>query len=274
MGGFASIAAVNIKADEASTLAHIVKALIDKGNKASKELESAVSGLSVSEDIDKAATLITEAKSPAIFCAPSLFNASRNISFLLDVKVLAVPFEANSRGVVLMGLTTDGKTYKEMTSGRNDSSPRGVNVLYAVGEIPVAKRPGVNFLIAQTAYLTELAKEADVVLPAATYLESKGTIINYLGKIKNVNKINEPAGNSKQHKDIFIELSKVIGKPIKESAAEMKSAFEVSAKPKFKPFEKKQELDANPSEIIESVNTCVINYSRLLWLKETEKATV
>ncbi len=185
---------------------------------------------------------------------------------LLDVKVIAVPLEANAKGVLLMGLETEGKTFKEMTSG-------GVDVLYAVGEVPVTKRPDVNFLIVQTSYLTDLAREADVVLPAATYLESEGTITNYLGKIKNVNKAVEPAGDARQHKDILVELSKKIGQPIKESAIEMKSAFEVRVKPKFNPFEKKQGLDVNASEIIDSLNKSVINRSRLLWLKEAQKVT-
>jgi predicted molibdopterin-dependent oxidoreductase YjgC len=263
--GIASAAAVHIKADEASALAQISKGLIDKGSKAGKELVSAVSKLTVSEDIEKAATLIAEAKSPAIFCAPSLFNASRNLSTLLDIKVIAAPAEANARGVVAMGLTTEGKTYKEMTSG-------GIDVLYAVGEVPVVKRPDVNFLIAQTSYMTELAKQADIVLPAAAYLESEGTIMNYLGKDKDVRKIIEPAGDSRQHKDIFTELSKAIGTNLKETA-KIKSAHEAS-EPRFNPFEKKEGLDADPAEIIESVNSSVINHSKLLWLKEAQKAAV
>jgi NADH dehydrogenase/NADH:ubiquinone oxidoreductase subunit G len=263
----ASVATVHINADEASTLAQIAKALIDKGNKGDEDLESAVSGLTVNEDIEKVATLIIEAKMPVIFCVPSLFNASRNLSLLIDIKVIAVPLEANARGVVAMGLTTEGKTYKEMASG-------GMDILYTVGEVPLTKRPEVKFLIAQTSYMTELAKEADVVLPAATYLESRGTITNYLGKVKDMDRVIEPVGESKQHKDIFIELSKVIGTPIKETAAEMKSAFELSTKPKFNPFEKAQGFDIKPSELIETVNASIINHSRLLWLKETEKTAV
>jgi NADH dehydrogenase/NADH:ubiquinone oxidoreductase subunit G len=184
--GMSSSAAVNIAGDEASGLAQIAKSLVDKGKKGSKELTTAVSGLSVSEETDKAATIIAEAKSPVILCAPSLFNASRNLSLLLDIKVAAVPFEANARGVVSMGLTTKGKTYQEMTAG-------GIDVLYAVGEVPVNKKPDVNFLIVQTSHMTDLAKEADVVLPAAAYLESKGSIMNYLGKIKELTKVIEPS---------------------------------------------------------------------------------
>ena len=261
------VATVDIKADEASSLAQISKALIDKGNKADKNFATAVAGLKLTEDIEKAATLISEAKSPVIFCSPSLFKASKNISLLLDIKVVAAPLEANARGVVAMGLTTEGKTFKEMTAGE-------VDFLYAVGEVPVTKKLDVKFLVVQTSYLNGLAKNADIVLPAATYLESKGTITNYLGKIKTLNRVIEPAGDSKQHKDILIDLSKVIGKPIKESTAEMKSAFEVSAKPRFHPFEKNREIDVNPAKIIESANTCVLRHSKLLWLKEAQKAGV
>ncbi len=261
----ASSAAISVQADEASTLAQIAKALIDKGGKSDKDIAAAVSGLSVTEDIEKAAELIAKAAYPVIFCAPSLFNASRNLSLLLDIKVVAVPAEANARGVIAMGLTTDGKTYSEMTSGK-------VDVLYAIGELPVTKRPDVGFLVVQTSYMTELAKQADVILPAAAYLESEGTITNYLGKDKDVKKIIEPAGDSKQHKDIFIQLSKVLGTTIKESS-KIKSAHETS-EPKFTPFEKKKGLDANPSDIMDGINASVINHSKLLWLKEAQKATV
>ncbi len=263
--GFASVATVNIQDDEASALAQISKALIAKGTKASKEFEFAVSDISTTEDTSKAADLLFEIKDAVIFTSPSLFKASKNISLLTGVKVIAVPYEANARGVIAMGLTTDGKAYTEMVKG-------GVDVLYAIGEVPVDKRPDVNFLIVQSAYMTELAKQADIVLPASAYLESKGTIINYMGKIKELVKVVESPGIAKQHKDIFIEISRAIGSPIKELAAEIKSAFEVSAKPKFSPFEKKQGLDVNPLEFNESIQQCVVNSSRLLWLKETEKA--
>ncbi|MBI5741161.1 MAG: molybdopterin-dependent oxidoreductase [Nitrospirae bacterium] len=256
-----SVATVNMTADEASSLAQIAKALAAKGKAADKALQDAVSGLSATEDAEKAATLLSEAKSPVIFCHPSLFTAARNIALLTDVKVVAVPFEANAKGVVSLGLTTEGKTYGEMVSG-------GVEVLYAVGEVPAAKRPDVKFLIAQTSFMTDLAKQADVVFPAATFLESDGTIINYLGKVRDVRKSVEPAGDSKQHKNILIELSKVMGSPIKESAAAMKSAFQAKDKPKFRPFEKKQGLDVNPAELNESINKPVIYSSRLVWLKE------
>lgn len=260
-----SVAAVNIKDDEVSALKKIAKAFIVKGNKTVKEMESAVSGVSTAEDTDKVAELLTGAKAPVIFSSPALFNASKNISLLVKTKVVAVPLEANARGVIAMGHSLKGKNYKEMLSG-------GIDVLHMVGEVPVTKRPKVNFLIVQTSYLTDIAKQADIVLPSASFLESKGIIMNYLGKIKDLSIAVEPAGTAKQHKDIFIALSKAMGKPLKDSALGGNGELKAEVKTKFSPFEKKEGLDIDPAEFVESLNQCVINSSRLLWLKETEKA--
>lgn len=259
--GFGPIAAINIEDDETSSLAQIAKSLIEKGKKAGKDLESAVAGFSATDEIDKAADLLMAAKNPVIFTAPSLFKAARNLSLILNMKVVAVPYEANARGVVSMGLVPEGKSYSEMAEG-------GMDVLYTIGEVPISKRPSTDFLIAQTSYLTDLAREADVVLPAASYLESKGTIINYLGRIKDVNRVIEPAGSSRQHKDIFIELSKIAGSPIKESAAKIKAAFDAGAKPAFSPFEKEQGMDLSAAEVMETMNVNVIRNSRLAWFEE------
>jgi predicted molibdopterin-dependent oxidoreductase YjgC len=257
-----TIATLSIKDEEASSLAKVAKSLITKGAKPSREMESALSGVGTTEDSDKVADLLTEAKTPVIFCAPSFFNVSRNISLLAKVKVVAVPFEANARGVMAAGLTAKGKGYNDMISD-------GLEALYVIGDVPISKRPSVNFLVVQTSHLTDLAKQADVVLPAATYLESNGSIINYLGKVKRLTKVVKAPEGVKQHGDILVELSKAMGSPFKERITDLKPS--APPKPRFSPFEKRQGLDINPLELFESINTSVISSSRLLWLKETEK---
>jgi predicted molibdopterin-dependent oxidoreductase YjgC len=265
--GMASVAAVSIKGDEAGSLAQIARALGEKGTKINKDMEKALSTVHASEEAVKAAELITGALEPLILSSPALFKASRNISLLKDTKVVAVSLEANARGVVASGIVSSGKTYNEMAAGK-------VDTLYAVGEVSVHKRPKVDFLIVQASYMTELARQADLVLPAATFLESKGTMISYLGRTKDVRKLADPPGSVKQHKDIFFELSKAMGKPIKETAAKGKTAPAKSAKPVLSPFEKQKGLDVNTEKFINSLYTPVVNCSRLVWLKETEKVTV
>lgn len=259
------VANVSLIGNEISIIKRIIKALIQKGLKADKKLISEVKNVDVTEEIEKAANLIHEAKSPVILASPSLFDASANIA-LIKGKIICVPLESNARGVILMGLTTQGKTYQDMISD-------GMKVLYTVGEVPLNKRPKTDFLIVQNSHLTELAKQADIVLPSTTFFESAGTMIDYLGRLKYLPKIIEPQGESKSHKDIFIKLAKEMGATIKKvTEAEVKKAIKIKEKLPIGLFIKKEGLEISPEEVIESINASIINGSRLVWLKETEKA--
>lgn len=263
----ASVATVNLIENEASALMSLAKALIDKGLSGDKKLASAVANASISEAVDKAATLYMEAKNPVILSSPAIYQAAANISLLKGVAI-SVPVESNAKGVVMMGLTTEGKSYKEMASG-------GLNLLYVIGEVPLNNRPNVGSLVVQTSHLTELAKQADVVLPSAAYLEIDGTIVDYLGRLKHVCKAVEPAGEAKSHREIFVDIAKAMGTDIKETKeSETKKLTKIKMKATVTPFARKEGFDVKVDEMIESINSSVINGSRLLWLKEAEKALV
>ena len=240
--------------DDAASLAEIAKAMVDGGAKGDVD----VSGVTASEEAAKNAELISAGSNVVVLCAPNLFNAARNLSLLGDIKVVAVPFEANARGVVAYGITTGGKSYKEMTDG-------GVDVLYTVGDVPAAK---AGFVIAQTSYLSGAAENADIVLPATSYLESEGTIINYLGKVKDVNDCVDPEGDSKQHRDIVADIAKAMGSEVSAGTASTPEAAKAAASP----FEKTAGLDASPADLIQAVNECALTFSKLAWLKEAKAA--
>ena len=256
-----SVATVSLIENEASALMSLTKALIDKGLSGDKKLASDVSSATVSEAMEKAATLYMEAKNPVILSSPAMYQAAANISLLKGVAV-SVPVESNAKGVVMMGLTTEGKSYKEMISG-------GLNLLYAIGEVPLNKRPNVDFLVVQTSHLTELAKQADVVLPSSAFLEIDGTMVDYLGRLKHVCKAVEPAGDAKSHREIFVNIAKTMGADMKEAKeSETKKLTKVKVKASVAPFARKEGFDVKVDEMIESINASVINGSRLLWLKE------
>lgn len=260
----ASVATVNLIENEASALMSLTKALIDKGLSGDKKLSSVVANATVSEAVEKAAMLYIEAKNPVILSSPAMYQAAANISLLKGVAV-SVPVESNAKGVVMMGLISEGKSYKEMASG-------GTNLLYAIGEVPLNKRPNVDFLVVQNSHLTELAKQADIVFPSAAFLEVDGTMVNYLGRLKHVCKAVEPVGEAKSHREIFANIAKAMGAEIKEAKeSETKKLTKIKAKAAVAPFERKEGLDVKVDEVIESINASVINGSRLLWLKETEK---
>ncbi len=258
------VAAFNLKGDVVSILKRIAKSLAEKGMKTDRKCMASVQNEEVTEEIEKAATLISEAKEPLVFSSPSFFEASANIA-LLKGKIIAVPLESNAKGVSLMGLISEGKSYREMVNGKT-------KVLYVIGEVPFRQRPQTDFLIVQNAHLTPLAKQADIVLPSAAFLECSGTVIDYMGRLKHLHKVAEPYAKSMSHRDIFISLAKVMGaKLLRPSEAEIKKTSSVKMKIRFYPFEKNDRFNISPEEFIETINESVIFGSRLAWLKETEK---
>jgi len=269
----ASVANVNLRGDEASTLSDLVKELEEQKVRLGRGKEQKAESPEEVSDLEKAADLFAKAKNIVILTAPSLYGASSNIalttrkSSLPIPQAVTVPLEANAKGVTLMGLVTEGSSYKEMMRGD------AVKVLYAVGEIP-GKKPNVDFLIVQNSHLTPLARQADVVLPSAAILESDGTIVDYLGRLKKVQKAVEPPGETKTHREIFIKLAKALGSTIKApTETEIKKAMKLKkVEPSIVPFKKQEGFDVDPSEMIEILNFSIMNGSRLLWLKETERA--
>lgn len=268
-----SVATLTLIGDEARILSEIAQAVISKGIKAPKEMVQALVNIDPSDEAVKASEIFIEAKNPLIFSAPLLYEVSANIA-MIKGKAISVPFESNAKGVVLMGLVGGGKSYKEMVDIAKSKEQRAksdVKVLYAIGELPLNERPDVDFLIVQNSHMTELARQADIVLPSVVALESEGTIVDYLGRLKYLCKAVEPAGDAKSHREIFIEISKIIGKSLIKSGAkdtDVKKLLKVKTKIAFKPFKKKEGLDVNHEEMIESLNASVINGSRLLWLNK------
>ncbi len=253
-----------LRGDEAKMLEQLAQAVISKGIKAPKEMIEALAHIDPSDAAMAAADMFIAAKSPAILCAPSLYKAAANLS-LIKGEAVSVPFEANARGVVLMGFTSQGKKFKEIIASKTKA-------LYIVGEIPLDRRPETEFLVVQNSHLTDLASQADVVLPSTAALEADGTIIDYLGRLKELKKAVEPAGEAQTHADIFVGLAEVMGVSLKKSKdTDVKKALKTKAKVTFSPFKKEKDLDIDGERFTEDINRSAIGGSRLLWLKETEK---
>jgi NADH dehydrogenase/NADH:ubiquinone oxidoreductase subunit G len=259
------VAAVRLHGDAVAIVNRIVKSLMEKGVKGDRKLRSAVATTDVTEETEKAATLIAEAGDPVIFSSTSLFAAASNLA-VLKGKIVAVPLESNAKGVSLMGLISDGMSFREMAEGKT-------RVLYAIGDVPIPRRPSTDFLIVQNAYITPLAHEADVVLPSAAFLETGGTVVDYLGRLKHLHKVVEPYAKSISHRDIFTSLAQVMGRVLlKPSESEIRKALRRKMKIRVNPFSKDERYNISKDAFIQSMNEPVIQGSRLLWLKEQEDA--
>ena len=96
-----------------------------------------------------------------------------------------------------------------------------VNALYLVGENPMLSEPdakhaeealkNLEFLIVQDIFLSETAKLADVILPAASFAEKEGTFTNTERRVQRVRRALEPKGDSKPDWWITCQIAKRLG---------------------------------------------------------------
>lgn len=96
--------------------------------------------------------------------------------------------------------------------------------MYIMGENPMVSDPDIghleeslenlDFLVVQDIFLTETAQYADVVLPAASFMETEGSFTNSERRIQKFEKALEPKGNTKTDWDIISELSTRLGNPM------------------------------------------------------------
>jgi NADH dehydrogenase/NADH:ubiquinone oxidoreductase subunit G len=263
----ASKAAVVLKGDEIKMLMEIGQAVISKGTKAPKEMVETLAPVNPSDNAMIAADMFMAAKMPVILASPSLYTAAANLS-LIKGDAVAIPLEANAKGVIAMGLTSGGKKFSEIISS-------ATKVLYAVGDIPVSTRPDTKFLVAQTSHMTELATQADVILPSTPALESEGSMIDWLGRVKQVSMACVPSGDAKQHGAVFMAIAEAMGTPLKPvKDADVRKAAKTKAKVVFSPFKKDAGHDVDAEKFMNDTNKMTVNGSRLLWLKELECAAV
>jgi formate dehydrogenase alpha subunit len=96
--------------------------------------------------------------------------------------------------------------------------------MYIMGENPVVSDPNLkhvratlkklDFLVVQDIFMTETAKLAHVVLPAASFAEKDGTFTNTERRVQRVRQGIEPIGDSRPDWEIICSLSEKMGTPM------------------------------------------------------------
>ncbi len=117
--------------------------------------------------------------------------------------------------------TKEGMTYPKMLHAVQEGNVRS---MYMIGSDIAHTDPNNQFvqealsklelLIVQDIFMTESAKLAHVILPAATFLESNGTYTNGERRIQRIRKALEPPGLAKEDWLIVAELAEAMGHAI------------------------------------------------------------
>jgi len=171
----------------------------------------------------------------------------------IPVKYVCLLDYANSRGASDMGLLPDllpgyhnisdgglspGLNYDEILSASN------LDALWVVGSNPLARRTLASanaFIVVQDLFLTETAKRANVVLPAASAYEKTGTVTNVCGGLQKVTRAAKTMG-AKSDLEIISLLAK-----------EMRSDW----------------ATPNPETVFQEIRRLVLGYDSPLALVET-----
>lgn len=105
-----------------------------------------------------------------------------------------------------------------------ESAKDGWDFLYVVGANPVTKFPSklwnearqkLKFLVVQDLFLTETARQADVVLPTLCFLEKEGSFINIDGHVQALIPGKQVPADLYSDADIFMKLATKLNFPLK-----------------------------------------------------------
>jgi len=111
-----------------------------------------------------------------------------------------------------------GLTVIEIMDAVHDGRVKG---LFILGENPMLSDPDANhvekalekchFLVVQDIFLTETARLAHVVLPAACFAEKEGTFTNTERRVSRVRRAVDPPGRARPDLDILVDLLRRLG---------------------------------------------------------------
>jgi len=121
--------------------------------------------------------------------------------------------------------TNPGLTALEMIEQAGSGKLKGMLIM---GENPASSFPcpslvrkalaSLELLVVADMFLTETAKLATVVLPAASFAEKEGTFTNFEGRVQPVRKAIAPLGDSLPDWDIILRLADNMGHPMPYSS--------------------------------------------------------
>ena len=238
---------------EAGSASQNLEALTESLGKFSLEYVEETTAVPI-QDVRNAARLITGSRETAIVYGIEIIeriDMSPIVANLANLGMLAGNFgrkfggiyalqkENNGQGSLDMGCLPDflagykpiegggGLTAFEMMERAKSGIVRG---MYIVGENPVVSFPEslatqealstLDFLVVQDLFLTETAKLADVVLPAASFAEKEGTFTNFERRVQRVRQAIEPIGGSLPDWQIIQRLAGEMGHAMQYSSAE------------------------------------------------------
>ena len=132
--------------------------------------------------------------------------------------------EARQKFEQAWGVPIPNKRGLFATEMMNAAAAGTLKALYIMGENPVLTDPNqhhtikaletLEFLVVQDIFMTETARHAHVVLPAACSFEKEGTFSNTERRVQRVRRAVSPPGSARDDLSIIQDLSRALGYPM------------------------------------------------------------
>jgi predicted molibdopterin-dependent oxidoreductase YjgC len=192
------------------------------------------------ETLREAARVLTEAQKVVLIYGADTVRGPNGQAYLAALNNLALLIgarepgclaqEPNSWGVLDMGLAPhlypgrqrlDDKVRERLGKLLKAALDGELEAFYVMAANPVMDHPigdgaleKLEFLVVQDLFLTETARLADVVLPAASFAEADGTFTNMTGRVQRFHKALRPPTEVKPHGQIIVDLARMMGKEL------------------------------------------------------------
>ncbi|MDX9916615.1 MAG: FAD-dependent oxidoreductase [Gudongella sp.] len=269
--------------NDLSCLKGILKVMIDKGYSPQnaigfEELRDSLEGYQPRPEAIDIAELYLEAKKPVIIFDQNYITveAARLIADIAVVSghigkprrgIVQLKPKNNSQGVADLGVDMP---WENVVDGIKSRKIRG---LMSFGEdIPVEYLEGLEFLAVQDLYLTPSGEKADVVLPAVSYAESKGTFTNTERRIQWTNTAIPPL-TGYSNWQVVNEMMHILGRINKYKKVEELTEELSKAVPEYKNLFKLSGATYWPTEGPEILYTKGFNFedgkARLMVVEDT-----
>jgi predicted molibdopterin-dependent oxidoreductase YjgC len=134
-----------------------------------------------------------------------------NLSLLCKGQLIPLGLENNNRGIFELKRNASRK-HRLLPQIIQDTREGQIKALFVIGSVPLDKKVKAEFLVLQDSYMSEVADRADAVLPATTFAESDGTVVNVEGRIQRFLQVVQPLGESKPDWWILSQLAKKLRK--------------------------------------------------------------
>ncbi len=191
-------------ANNSRFLMEVIKILLEEGCKTKEvngleDLQESLQDIVAGKDAREVARIYGQSKKAMIVFAEKNISPD-GAKLLANMAVISGHIGAYGRGILQMGPNCNSQGLKDMgIKGDRELVLQGIRdqdirALLVFGEdISHTCIGQLDFLMVQDIYMTPIAEKADVVLPGASFLESRGSFTNSEARVQKVNQVLEPA---------------------------------------------------------------------------------